>query len=571
MTKAHFPMSITRWCRFLASATLFAGCGEWAPAKAETRAVVVGIDKYLIAPLQGAAADAEDIAGALRRRGVRDLALLRNDAANRNSVLAAIDGLVARAAKEDLVIISFAGHGVRETWGKFHPPGVKPGDSHETFVLGRFSAPDSGGKVDTSRGGSAAERIWGTEMNVRLAALDAKGVRTIFVADTCFGGGLTRQPVTGSGYASLPTRTLRPFVFAEDQDPLAKSGALLPKPVDTDATLSNLTFLAAVDETRASPEIRIPKGSGRPRGALSYAFARVIDGTAPSAVPGIFTRGDLVDYIGATIRPLTDNQQDPDLRPRGDFDRVVIDGERDLDAVSEPVSSTATATGGNFEHAMTSVVRIFASGNSPVSASKAGSVEIRAASTVEDSDLSWDSNARRVYAKGGDLIATEVGARDLVGVAMREAALRRLTALAGSRPRTIRLADGDRRHVLGEKIDIDVTSSNSTAVPTKSEYYALFNIAGTGKVQFLYPYLDKGDKVVIEGAHPFEKIVVRPPIGADTLVLVVADYPLDGLIAKVRALDGSTDPVSAVAAIEAAITPDFRIGIQQLFTSATAE
>lgn len=569
MSKEHFHRPSISRHRLLASASLFLTLGPSLPADAETRAVVVGIDKYLMSPLQGAVADAEDIAGALRKRGVRDLTLLRDDAASRAAVIAAIDGVVARTVKDDLVIISFAGHGVREVWGNSHPSGVKSGDSHETFVLGKFEAPDSNGKIDTSKGGSAGERIWGTEMNGRLVALEAKGARTIFVADTCFSGGLTRKPVFGSGYAALPTRMMRPFWFAEGQDPLAKSAAALAKPVDTDKALSNLTFLAAVDETQASPEIRIPKGTGQARGALSYAFARVIDGTAPSAVPGVFTRNDFMNYIGATIPQLTDNQQDPDLRPRGDFDRVVIDGKRDFGA--DAVASARPTSAGHSEAVQTSTVRIFAAGSTPIAASKTGSVEVVVASSREDSDLSWDSNTRRIYAKGGDLIATNVGAADLIGVAAREVSLRRLTAIAGNRPRTIRLADGDRRHVLDDKIDIDVSSPSKAAPRAKEEHYVLFNIAGTGKVQFLYPYLDKGDKPVIEGERPFDKIVVRPPFGADTLVLIVAEHPLDELIGKIRALNGSTEPMAAIAEIEQALTPDTRIGIQQLFTHATAE
>ncbi len=553
----------------LAGLSLFVAIGASLPAAAETRAVVVGIDKYLLAPLKGAVADADDIAGALRRRGVRDLVLLRNDDATRTSVLAAIDDVVVRTQKDDLVIISFAGHGVREVWGKSHPPGVREGDTHETFVLGKFAAPDSRGKIDTARGGSAAERIWGTEMNTRLAALDARGARTIFVADTCFSGGLTRQPLLASGYTALPTRMMQPFVFAEGQDPLAKSALALTKPVDTDTALTNLTFLAAVDETRASPEVRIPKEKGQPRGALSYAFARVIDGSASSAQPGIFTRGDLVDYIGATVRPLTDNQQDPDLRPRREFDRVVIDATRDLGPPTG--ASAAPSTSASTDQAIKSVVRIFSSGATSVEASKNGSVEIVAATTIEDSDISWNSNTRQVFSKGGDLVASDIGAKNLAGVALREAALRRLTALAATKPRAIRLANGNRRHVLDEKIDIDIAPANEAATPTRPEHYVLFNVAGTGKVQFLYPYLDKGDKATIDGPRPFDKIVVRPPFGADMLVLVVAEHPLDGLVAKLRALDGTTDPLSAVAEIERALTPDCRIGIQQLFTYATAE
>lgn len=536
-----------------------------APAAAETRAVVVGIDAYFIKPLKGARADAEDIAAALRRRGIADVTRLLDQEASRDAVLGAIDAMIARTRKDDLVIISFAGHGVREAWGKSHPAGTATGEPHETFILGGFSPPDTRGKVDRSRPGSARERIWGTEMNSRLAALQARGARTIFVADTCHSGGLTRRPLLAADPSDLPQRLFSPYAFAEGEDPLAPLAGTLPKPVDTDTALADLTFLAAVDKTQASPEVLIPKGTGRPRGALSYAFARVIDGQAPTARPGLVSRGDLVDFIDATVRPLTDNRQDPDLRPRRDFDRVVIDIGRDLQAAAPSAPEKPDAA----PPAPLPQVRVFPLAGAPPAAAEDGTVRIVAAPSRGEADLLWDSNERKVFTPGGDLVASDIAARNLIGVAAREEAVRRVTALALKQPRLIRLDGGDRRYVAGDRIVINA-SPGASAAP-KAQYYVLFNIAGTGLVQFLYPYLDKNDAPRMEGPRPFEAIGVAPPYGTDTLILVVADHPIEPLVRAVRALDGKIAPMAAIDAVERAFTPDVRIGVQPLFTYSTSQ
>lgn len=105
-----------RWRRTTLHAVVAAlfGFGCMAPASAETRAVVVGIDDYLNVPkLKGARADAEDIAATLQKGGVKDLVLLRDGEATRRDVLGAIDQLIEKSRKGDLAIITLAGHGAR--------------------------------------------------------------------------------------------------------------------------------------------------------------------------------------------------------------------------------------------------------------------------------------------------------------------------------------------------------------------------------------------------------------------------------------------------------------------------
>jgi hypothetical protein len=523
---------------------------------AETHALVVGVNAYAhVRQLKGAAADAKDISDALKRRGVQDVTTFLDSAATRDRVLTALDQMIARAQRDDLVIIAFAGHGSREKWGKSHPAGAVEGGLHDVFLLANVALPNSKGMVDPSLGGSARERIAGSEMNMRLRQLDAKGARTIFVADTCHGGGMTREPLSEAGIPEISYRVLPSFGYSEGQDPLANVLAALPPSVDTDTALPGLTFLAAVDSLHKAPEVFIPPGSTTRRGALSFAFARVIDGTAPIARSGVATRGDLINYMTTTVRTYAGNAQDPDLRPRADFDRPVIDIARDLPASLAVEKETVSP-----------VVRISVTGGEPVVASSVhnGSVEIRAATSKDDADLVFDAQGHSVFSAAGELVATDVISRaQLAGIAEREVALRRLLALSTTRPREIRLEKGDKRYLAGEKIVAD--ARKQTADPSGDEYYLLFNIAGSGVVQFLYPL--SRDPEVLPRDRPFDEIEAQPPFGSDTLVLIVSPRSLRHLIDEQHKLDGGVAALDAVDLVEKALAADMRIGLQRLFTA----
>ncbi|WP_454620418.1 hypothetical protein [Bradyrhizobium cenepequi] len=116
-----------------------------------------------------------------------DITPLIEENATRKKVLGAIDQMIAHVQKDDLAIITFAGHGAREQWGKVRPAGTELRGLHEVFLLRGMLMPDVDGKIDPSVPGSAGERILGAEMGVRLKRLDDLGARTIFVADSCFG------------------------------------------------------------------------------------------------------------------------------------------------------------------------------------------------------------------------------------------------------------------------------------------------------------------------------------------------------------------------------------------------
>src|SRR3954471_8418788 len=238
-----------------------ATAGLRAPHGGQIRALIVGIDNYAnVQRLKGAVADAQDLSGALIKRGVSDVKVLIDREAVRPAVLAELERLVEAAQAQDLVIISFAGHGTRR---RESVPHSKPDGMDEAYILQRFDPASTAPNPDL---------IIGPEMKHYLARLEAREIDVLFLADTCYGGGMTRQPDSRSGALSYRTSQIG-----------AAAEALLDVVSDAaDATRSGssfrrVTFLAAVDSFSKAPEVDIP-GQPTKRGALSYAVARALEG-----------------------------------------------------------------------------------------------------------------------------------------------------------------------------------------------------------------------------------------------------------------------------------------------------
>jgi len=530
-------------------------------AAAETHAVVVGINHYQnVTSLRGAVADANDISSALKNAGVQDVSTFIDGDATRKSVLSAIDRMITVAKKDDLAIIAFAGHGSSESWGNVHPPGAQPGERHEVFLLGNVTLPDADGKIDARLGGSGAERIFGVEIALRLKRLDGMGVRTIFVADTCHGGGLTRLPFFASASSADGTERFAPgtYGYADGVDPLQPEITKLPAPIDTDKELHQLSFLAAVDKLSRAPEVEIPKGSGNRRGALSYAFARVIEGAALRGGKTELTHGDLVSYVMASVKnSALDNGkgQNPDLRPRENFGRIAIKFGTDFKSGPAPITTDKVV----------SRVKVYTETGKPVDAvdRPERGFAIQPVTSRAEADLIYDSANGNVLSSGGDLISMPPPPADLEGVVEREVAIRRLVELAKTRQRPLELNQGDKRYIAGSLLVLDARRLNA---PSEGpEYYALIIISGNGKVQFQYP-LDKDPKI-LPTDHPLGEMRAKEPFGADYAVFITDGKPLDALIGGLRQLDSSVSPNAAVDLIERSLSPTMQIGLQGMYTA----
>lgn len=553
----------------LGSSVLAGLVGLAEPAAAATRAVVVGIDGYTnIRRLNGAENDAKDIAAVLRKHGVSDLRVILSNEATRDQVLGALDAMVDRAQKDDLVIFSIAGHGNSEVWGTERPKDAKQGDKYEVFLLRDFFQPDFEGRIPANKRKEAGERILGREFQARLLKLEQKGARAVFVADTCHGGGLTRQVVAG---APEPTyRASPPYPsHAAGEDPLSFLYPGLPPEFDHLKMLPSLTFLAAVDRNTKAPEVRLPAGASTYRGALSFAFARILEGAADTNRDGDVTREEIFQYIKPFVRQATESKQTPELQPSDQAPEVrgktVIRLAADLGGAEATRPQTANR-----------VVRIFVDGGAPIAPSRGrtGDLDITPARDKSDSDLVFvpgpGGRNGRVVTSTGDALSYDAPATDLPAIAEREIARRELLEIGRGRSIEMRLLDkkagaagaaSDRTYKSGETVEVE-----ATLPPGGSKHYLLFNIGFDGTVQFLYPIVGKDRIQLPPGPNTLANMDVQRPYGADMMVLITSDKPLTGLIGTIKALDGERLALDAVSAIRKSLTEDMTISTQSLFT-----
>jgi hypothetical protein len=93
----------------------------------------------------------------------------------------------------------------------------------------------------------------------------------------------------------------------------------------------------------------------------------------------------------------------------------------------------------------------------------------------------------------------------------------------------------------------------------------LFNIAGDGTVQALYPI---GSDQPILATPDFKfSVVVREPYGADQVVAVTSAQRLSDLEQVLKVWNQQKTPVEVYRLVERYAPPDARIGATSLYTS----
>jgi len=164
-----------------------------APAPANFTADYVGTAN----DLDGAANDANDIAKSLTGAGAKEVVRLINDDASKDRIVATWEGLVAKANPGDTIVFSYAGHGGQEPEPKGRHD--EADGLNENFLLGRF----------VPVGPATRERILDDEVFGWMQEADKKGVKVVFVADSCHSGGMERSAsAPGVRFRKMDTPTI---------------------------------------------------------------------------------------------------------------------------------------------------------------------------------------------------------------------------------------------------------------------------------------------------------------------------------------------------------------------------
>ena len=434
--------------------------GLYSPEKGAIRALVVGIDKYknpfIVPELQGAVADAVHFKKVLQSANVSDLTVLIDRQATRKAFEKELNGLVDRAQKGDLVIITYAGHGSQE---KELLAGSEPDGLDEFIFLWGF-----GDRKDEQN-----ERILDNEMFHWLRRISAKGAQVIFLSDSCHGGGFSKA--VDSRANMLPVRSLervenadssgagRYYVNPDYERDQSKILQMKPDDFATN-TIPNLTFISGTDAAKQVPEVRIA-GEDSPRGAASYVLAKAFEGHADYNKDGQTTRRELIVYLRRNVSLYSNNRQYPVLEPKGRGGNFVL------------FHNSALQTQGKTEQKAT------AGAEKPEKTSLWGRLK-NILFQFTKSGIKQDARTGDVVHENGSVIAYGLARSMKRKVLESVTAYQYLAELAQGRTLDLSITPEDRDYILGEKFQIH-------AKGLAGKYLILVNMTGSGKVQFLYP------------------------------------------------------------------------------------
>jgi hypothetical protein len=540
------------------------------PQGGEVRAVVIGIDAYqFVPPLRGAVADARDIEQTLRSQGVRDVTALYDAAADRTTVMRTLDQLLQRSQPGDLVVLSIAGHGVQEPE---HIKGSQPDGFDNVFVLAGFNP---------KTGAGTQQRIIGTEFNHVIKQFEAKGTHVLFVADACYGGGLAREidpRADEMSYRQAPRYALT----IDNLQPISTASDAFLSDIDFERT----SFLAAVDRNTKAPEVRIPGVPGF-RGALSYAVARAFEGAADQNRDRRVSHTELFTYVRQVAYQLSDQRQQvvtagPSLRADGSD--VVFEQTRGvvmLDAVppagarpqTPPPQPPVTTGPSNTQTARPpapppgppagatplGTVRIAVLGNQRdlLANLEAREARFEVVGTKDNPDLIWDPASLDVLT-GADVVARGIDRAALASVIDRVAAVNAFKRLAAKGPQPVRILPDDKVHRRDERVDVQVSGITQRSL-------VMFNIAGDGTVQDLYPR--GSDKRIIDTTDFKLEMRVSEPFGADQVVAISSTQRLGDLEEALKKVSQRRTAVEVFKLVERLAPADARIGATGLYTA----
>jgi hypothetical protein len=548
-----------------------------APGGGTIRALVIGVDSYPnLAPsaqLHGARADAEDIAGALRRGGVEPVVLL-NAEVTRAKIVAQMDALVAQSKPGDFVLFAYAGHGMQvpeySRWQGIDRDGV-----NEQIVLSGFSFSGAG----------AGEIIVNPEMRAWLSRLDAKMVDTLVVMDSCFGGGMREvDPRTGPMQTRVVKGSAEQIKAGEGLRKQFVGIPMTAKEAQANvAAMSHVTFLAGATSKSVVPETGGLQ-TDVPRGALSFYVARAL--TEGLSKDDAISRHALYDYLKHNIRQATQDRQLIQVEPQSPdpsvYGKSVMSFARAADPPPSPPAPAVAVTPAPAPAATpvappagqpsasansrTDTVRVamIDGPNKAWETIEKGNRPFAQSPSVEDADLVWDIGKSEALSRG-DLVMQSVDGSLLGGVIDRTWVVARLRDIAEQRSLAVQLASDGRLLTPADQAQVEVDG-------IADAHLLVFNVAADATVQMLYP---SGPGEEAHCRDPERggwrcSLAVTPPFGADTIVALASSEPTDDLLGWLRAHHGKRDAALIPELLTGALktNPDIRVGFSGVFTNA---
>jgi hypothetical protein len=140
----------------------------------------------------------------------------------------------------------------------------------------------------------------------------------------------------------------------------------------------------------------------------------------------------------------------------------------------------------------------------------------------------------------------------------RVAAVRAVKQLAAKAPQSVQIMPNDALHHRDGKVVVEIGDLSGRAL-------VLFNIAGDGTVQMLYPI--GSDPKIVNVKQYRLSLQVREPFGSDQVVAVTSNQPMPMLEQAIRTLDKRRSALQAIGLVELHRPADAKIGSAGIFTA----
>jgi len=487
----------------------------WSPGWAASFALVIGINDYQhLDALQGAVADAEDVAEALRGAGAIDVQVLTDGDANRMAIAAAWQDLVRQTKTGASLIFSFAGRGGPD----------------DVLLLAGF----------TEAGPGNGERITRDQLFAWFA--EAAGRQVFFLGDTSHGGALIRA--VDSRAPAMARRFTAHGAIIDDTLPATDARTIKDLP--------HVTLVLASGYSEAIPEMMIDSA---PRGALSWTVARALEGRADVNNDGAMTLGEIADYVVENVRILSERRHHPRIVTGMLPSTVVMTLVAPLAATPDKARWVGVyVLGVEDEDAQTLRYTI-------------GPSIVLSASVAHE--LIWDRDKLQMITTAGDVAATLANddIRQLRRVIDKWNLVAAVRALGERHGLRTRLEPGDGLYQAGEPMSLKVHMA-------ERPFLTLFSIAADGTTDFMFPYVSASlsgdeDLLKVPGNTNYEAVLrAGPPFGADHVIAITSTTTLVGLHGTLRLIHGKPAPKLLKKGLLMALDGiDYRIGIHARYTA----
>lgn len=549
---------------------------------ADLYGLIIGVNDYQSFPtLDGAVNDSNDIADALRQAGAKQVILLQDKEADRDSIFSKWKSLTSQAKKDDVLVFAYAGHGSQE---KEHVANSEQSGLDENFILANFA----------DRGQTSYQRIVDDEIDALFR--ETPDLKILFIADSCHSGTMTRAFSAPKKFKtrSIPALNIENDALTalygskgrggENVIASAKKGEI----VNDRGVASNVLGIGAVADDQEVVEITDPD-SKQPRAALSMAFAKVLRFDVANKARGISSER-LQHLITENVRMLTDGQQTPQFSGGGvDFSIPINarppsahEGDGKPSANAEVATTTAAKQPTEFTVFVTNVPHALAENQwRPILG------QAKATNNNQTANAIWDIGKEKVFSQLGDVIydgrqqkiqetrafsraktqaAAPVGG---VEIAYATKVFDKLIAVERVKKRsevvspTIVLKPNDRLHRAGEQVTLETSNQ-------KYPCLTLFNIASDGTINYLYPIQDGTikDPLEVPMNQPYLlNLNVDPPYGGDHFVVIFSEKPLTGLHKELQDMNGGQKANQIEAVLDRHLQAiKHQIGIHSVFT-----